>query len=308
MNSFDTAIKSLPSKISQMLDMIDKQIKSDTWDICLNVNQPIMLSQKDCIWFVGKEKNLSAIYDRSFYHLTSDDINECIRSLTHYSLHSAKSQLDNGFITVQGGHRAGVCGSYTLDNSTNNFFIKEYSSITLRIARQVTGVAKTLCTDLFTDKLSSVLIVGPPSCGKTTLLRDIAYNLANKSINSKYIKTSVIDTRCEIGAVYNGTPSFNLGVTCNIFSGYPKDFGVKTALKTMSPQVIIFDEIGSMDEFYAVKDCLNAGVCVITSAHAYSVEQALKRDFIKFSIEQGCFDYIVSITQNCEISSIKKVV
>lgn len=305
MNSFDIAIKSLPQKITSLLDMIDRQVKADTWDICLRAGKPILLKQKDSVWFVGRSKNLSAIYDSSFYHLTSSDLEECIRSLTNYSLHSAKSQVDNGYITVEGGHRAGICGSYVGDSQ--DFSIKEYSSINLRIARQVKGVATTLCHDIFSGGLKSILVVGNPSTGKTTLLRDIACHLASKRVGGNYIRVSVIDNRCELGAIHHGTSPFDLGITCDIFSGYPKEFGVKTALKTMSPQMILFDEIGSMSEFESVQDCLNAGVHVITSAHASSIEQALKRDFIKKAVKQDCFDYIVLLGSNCTIKQIKKV-
>ncbi len=305
MECYNSAARALPKKLSDMLMQVEDGIKAQTYDIKLKAGSAIQLRSRDKTLFLSNNGNLSVIMDKNFYRVTVEDIKEAVKVLTNYSLHSSKNQIDNGFITIDKGHRAGLSGSYT--GGESSFSVRDFNSINLRIARQIKGVSAQVCNRIFRERLASVLIVGRPSSGKTTLIRDIAYRMGSKQVLGRYINLSVVDTRCELAATYNGISAFDLGETTSVFSGYPKEFGVMTALKTMSPSVIMLDEIGSLSEYEAVRACLNAGVEVIATAHSSTIEQALRRDFIRRAVDEGCFEYIVLIDDGCRIKEISRV-
>lgn len=221
---------------------------------------------------------LSAIYIDNSYAVTSGgklskefekgiivtdrDIKRAMELITKFSLYAYENEIKNGYITLSGGHRVGICGNAQTTGGKISH-LKNIQALNFRFSREVIGVSdKYMPTVLVDGDIKNTLIVSPPMCGKTTLLRDIARNL---SILGK--RVSIIDERGEIASVENGKSPFDLGFGCDILSGVPKAEGMLFMLRSMSPDVIITDEIGTKEDFDAILEIKKRGVSVITSLH-----------------------------------------
>lgn len=223
---------------------------------------------------------------------TSDELKNAYYRLCEYSVYRRQSEINSGFITVNGGHRIGVCGTAILSGGEIKS-VADITSLNVRIAREFIG-----CADEFFAKglTGGSLIVGKPSTGKTTLLRDIA-----RQISLKYgKKCAVIDERFELSATACGKPGFDLGL-CDIYCGYAKREAILQAVRTMSPDCIVCDELTGDDEA-AVYSCVNLGVDIIASVHCDSLENLMKNSAAVKLIKTGAFKNLIFLGANpCEI-------
>lgn len=226
-------------------------------------------------------------YPENPVKINFDDIENAYVKAFQNSLHSFHREITRGYITVSGGSRVGFCGTailapsnlHTVDN------IKNISSLNIRIAREIIGCSKELYDKIFCNRIKSLLIAGPPSSGKTTLLRDLT-----RLIGNKYC-TSLIDERNEVSAVFKGIAQNDIGAFTDIFNSYNKYDGIMTAVKVMSPQIIVCDEIGSKEDMKALEYCLNAGVKIITTCHASDYNDVKRKKYISELINNKVFDY-----------------
>ena len=218
----------------------------------------------------GQAISVELIRDR---HIVNADVTpqvlaSLIEVFCDYSVHSYARQLAQGFITLSGGHRAGFAGTAVAEGG-NVSAIRDITSVNLRIAREFTGCSDELYYRLPVGGMRSLLIIGRPMSAKTTVLRDFARNL---SVNG--YKVAVIDERCEIAG-----SSFDLGTNTDVLSGYPKKAGFVTALRALSPDFIVCDEIaGDAGE---VAECLGSGVGVVMTMHCGSLEEAQMSEITK---------------------------
>lgn len=196
------------------------------------------------------------------------DIADCFAELCRYSVHSFSREIAEGFITLDGGHRVGLCGTAVMSGGAV-VSVKDISSLNIRIAREVRGCAEELYGRFFAGGLCSLLLAGRPMSGKTTLLRDLS-----RMLGEKY-RVALIDSRNEISASVRGLPTLDVGENTDVLCGYTKPAGIMTALRSLSPDVIICDEIG--DDYDAVEQCLFCGVKVIAAAHAGSLSELSRR-------------------------------
>lgn len=200
--------------------------------------------------------------------ISKEEIEQCFQELCQHSVHSFAREISEGYITLPAGHRVGFCGTAIIDRDKIET-LKDISSINIRIAREVVGCAEELYHSLFSQGVRSLLLAGKPLSGKTTVLRDLARILGADH------RVAVIDSRNEIAAVHKGTPSLSIGDNTDVLTGYPKHEGILTAIRTLSPEIIICDEIG--DDADAVKQCIHCGVKLVASAHADSIKELYQR-------------------------------
>jgi len=304
-NRFDQAVSTLPVELKEALTGIPKRIKATAFEVRLRVDRPIALTCAGQCWFVDRESQLHNVPSGCFI-ITSEHLSQAVVSMCAYSVHSHQQELANGYISLRGGHRAGISGTAVVSNGKINA-VRDITSINLRVARQVYGAADRLVEQIFKSKLCGVLIAGVPSSGKTTILRDLARQLADGQ-TGRYIRVAVVDERGELGAVFEGVPQNNLGAACDILSNYPKGIGILTAVRTLSPQVIICDEIGSREEADSMLDGLNCGVKMIATAHASTVDELLRRRQIARLLEYGAFEKIVMLGDADAPGCIKNIV
>ncbi len=290
---FDQAVSCLSPRLGERLLALNEEAKAGAFEVRLRVMRPVMLTSADGLWFLDGASKLRNV-PCGGYTVTPADIADCVAHLCGHSLHTHQHEFLGGFISLSGGHRAGVCGTAVTREDSGGAItaVREITSINLRVAREVNGAADAIVETILKDRLCGLLIAGPPSSGKTTILRDLARQLASGKAGG-YVKVAVVDERGELGAVVDGVPQNDMGYSCDILSGYPKAQGILTAVRTLSPQIIICDEIGGMDEALGIIDSLNAGVRVIASAHAGSFSELLKRPALVRLLENGAFEKAV---------------
>lgn len=195
---------------------------------------------------------------------TAEEIAEHFAEICRWSVHSFQDDIARGFVTLDGGHRVGICGTAVKENGKITF-IKDISGLNIRIAHQVTGCSDEIYGRFFADEPCSLLIAGRPLSGKTTILRDLARRLGER------YRVTVIDSRSEISASVRGTPMLDIGLNTDVLCGCGKSEGIMLALRSMSPQVMICDEIAHDED--AVEQALFCGVKIIAAAHAGSLKE-----------------------------------
>ena len=261
------------NEISEILDYFPYNIKSSVLNSGLDVlniseirlrkNKPVSLTinnENHILYEKVDEKTISSIFDR----------------VVNFSIHTHQREINNGFVTLKNGSRVGVCGTAVNDGESIKS-VGQITSLNFRLAKQHIG-----CSSKIRDVFKNTIIAGPPSSGKTTFLRDIARRLSFEK------RVSVVDERFEISA-YSDT--FELGPMCDCLRGYKKKDGVEIALRTLSPQVIIFDEL--VDEYEEIRNCLNAGVKIITSVHTFGEKEFYNKDICKKLLSSNYFEQIV---------------
>lgn len=235
------------------------------------------------IKYSNGEKNIG-------YTVTSDNIENIFGRLTQYSPYAYKEEINCGYITIEGGYRVGIAGT-VVDEGGQVQTIKNISSLNIRIAREIKGCSK----DIISYINGNTIIVSPPACGKTTLLRDIVRVWSN---NGKNI--CVIDERNEISGTYMGKSQLDLGERTDIIVNVSKEKGFEMALRSLSPDVIAVDEIGGQEDINSIKRALNSGVSILCTLHSYNDDDLIVKEGIAPLVKNKVFDTYIFMTKSCK--------
>lgn len=253
-------------------------------------NKRFYFTLGNCVTDSLLDKNMVVVPKRSLF--------DTFQNICNYSIYSRQNEINNGYITLRGGHRAGICGTAVLsDKKIVN--IKDITTINIRIARELKGCSDALYNKV--DPLKGVLICGAPCSGKTTIIRDFARRLSYE------YKVSVIDERNELASNVNGEFQNDMGM-CDVFDSYIKDDAINHAIRVMSPQIIVCDEISTLSDFSTVHSCVNNGVAFVATVHADSIDSIKKRDKLKELLNTGAFTQLVFLDSRQNAGVIKNVI
>lgn len=290
----------LSQEIREIILGIDNGI-SLIEEIRLRADKPLMIQNYQDDWFVSKDGRLTK--DNVNLHIVrQEQIIKTLELMSSNSIYAYQDEIKNGFITLRGGYRVGVTGKAVLDGE-NIKNIKDISGLNIRISREVKGCAGKILGHVLKNSsdVYNTLIVSPPSCGKTTVLRDLARHISSGA--SKYdfrgIKVGIVDERSEIAACHRGVPQNDVGIRTDVLDGCPKASGMVIMLRSMSPKVIMTDEIGNQGDKDAVMRVINAGIKIITTAHGYNISELKSRQEVVSLINEKVFErYIVLSNHN----------
>lgn len=302
---FDSAANVLSDRIGKFIKILPHDIKSQAQELRLRVNNPVSVCCTNGIYFLSRYGRLVCCPNGDMILADKADIDESFRSICSYSIHSHQNEIKNGFITLCGGHRVGISGTAVYHDGTL-IGMRDISSVNIRIAREITGSADELFSALKNNISSGLLIAGAPASGKTTLLRDIARQLSSGTCGNVK-KVTVVDERGELAGTYMGIPQNNLGFCSDVLNGYPKADGIMQAIRSLSPEFIVCDELGGNDEVQAVEQGLNAGVSIISSIHAGSIDEFLKRKQAIALLETGAFGSVVMLNGHDRPGKVKEI-
>ncbi len=236
-------------------------------EVRLRCNAPLILLKGKEEYYLHRDTGLTKNISDA-YRINVGEIREMMEYISNFSVYAYEDEMRQGFLTIQGGHRVGICGKAVMQEKKIKT-IRNISFLNIRLAREKKGCADGVMPYLFENgRLCHTLIISPPGCGKTTLLRDIIRQLSNGGL-----KIGVVDERSEIAACYHGVPQNDLGIRTDVLDGCPKTTGVELLLRSMSPEVIAVDELGGAEDIAVMKKSIYCGCKLLATAHGEGWEE-----------------------------------
>ena len=267
-------------------------------EIRLRLGQPILLKEKGG-WIPCMAKN-----DKKRHVFSNCDMKACVSLLSAYSLYAFAEEIRQGFLTIEGGHRIGFCGKAVMEDGKIKT-LHPISSLNIRIAREVKGCADHIFPYLFDNgRFCHTLILSPPGCGKTTLLRELIRNLSRAEGG---YAVGVVDERGEIAGMCGGMAQMDLGECTDVISGCPKAEGMLLLLRSMSPQIIAVDELGRESDFLAASDLIHAGVKLLCTVHGSSLEELEKRAFMGRLLAHEVVERFVILSASQGVGTVEAI-
>ncbi len=260
---------------------------------------------------VGKKVTLiaSKIEFEGEYIVTLHDLLEILVRVSKNSIYAIQNEINNGFVVIKGGHRIGVCGEVVLEaGKIKN--IKNINSMNIRVARQLVGCADKIMPYIIKNReFTNTLIISPPGCGKTTLLRDIIRQVSNGVERLQLLgkNVGVVDERGEIAAVSQGITNLDVGKRTDIISNVPKYIGMEMLVRSMGIDVIATDEIGNNNDIEAIKYANCSGVGLVFTMHGKDLNDVLKKEGLRELINNNLFRNVIVLSNRRGIGTIENI-
>jgi stage III sporulation protein AA len=292
----------LPMELRGLLERLPAPMQEQLEEIRIREGRPLEIGFRGQSRFMTEDGLLRQTADAA-YKPSPDTCRKLLERITNYSLYAMEEELRRGFITVSGGHRIGLAGRTILDGGVVRG-IRDIGAFNIRVAREVIGAGANLLPRLLDRNrktLHSTLILAPPQQGKTTLVRDIARMVSYGQWSAHELsgwqgrKVGIVDERSEIAACVRGIPSFDVGPRTDVMDACPKAEGMMMLLRSMSPEVLVVDEIGRPEDAEAIREASHAGVSVVATAHAYDLQDARGRPVLRRLLEEGAFRHVVEL-------------
>lgn len=288
-------------KYKQIMNILSKDVKGVLeqenlqfdylQEIRLRAGYPVILL------YGGKEKILPM-------KVTEQEIRETMEYVSNYSLYAYENELKQGFITIEGGHRVGMAGQVMIENGRVKN-LKQISSLNVRVSHEIVGCADKMFPYITHNKqMYHTLLISPPRCGKTTLLRDLIRQISNGNDWIKGCTVGVVDERSELAGCYHGIPQNQMGMRTDVLDGCPKAEGMLMLIRSMSPQVVAIDEIGASEEVQVIKYAMHCGCKMIATVHGETLDEIRKKPLLEKIIEEQCFDRYVVLKNEKQVGEI----
>lgn len=287
-------LKYFPEKLRRSLIETDCGKINDLFEIRLRAEQPVTLVFSENVFFISENGRFTPFYNSNVLKLSEREVKRVFESMCSYSVYSLTQNICKGFITVENGCRVGVYGTAVIENGCV-CSVRNIKGLNIRLAGDYNGISSGIL-DLFENSRPNILICGPPSCGKTTFLKDLSRNLSDKF----NCKIAVVDERAEFESYY-------LGYNTDVLTGYPKPIGIMQSVRTLSPDIIIFDELGEADEVKAITEGMNSGVNFVMSIHCKTKQELTDKKQFNLLMSVRAVDYLVFLKNKAQITEIVSV-
>lgn len=285
-------LRYMPEGIKQMLLGLVSKERIDIEEIRLRSNSPLTIGVWGESCFITPNGGITN-HESNAYTVSADEVQASFGKICDNSVYAHLEEIRCGYITLSGGHRVGICGKAVCSEGKITAF-KEISSLNFRIANQIIGIADGVMDKIVCGgEINSTLVIAKPQMGKTTLLRDIIRQVSNRGF-----KCGVADDRGELAAVYGGVPCNSVGAQTDIIDGAPKAAAIEMLLRTMSPKVIISDEIASKRDVVALRTAAGTGVKIIASTHGDCIDDVLGRKMLAPLFEDRIFDCAIVLRRD----------
>ncbi|HWT77077.1 MAG TPA: stage III sporulation protein AA [Mobilitalea sp.] len=307
MNTKDELLKILSLKLRTIMGKLTLEFDK-LQEIRLRMNAPLLIIYGNKEAFITEDAKMVDNPSKAVL-ITKNEIRETMEYISNYSLYAFEEEIRQGFITINGGHRIGIAGKIIIEDDVIKG-MKHISFINIRLAHQVKGCADPVLPYLINKQAFGIyhtLIISPPRCGKTTLLRDIIRQLSDGSQYQEGMSVGVVDERSEIGACYMGTPQNELGIRTDILDCCPKAKGMMMLIRSMSPQIIAVDEIGSKEDLDAIDYVIGCGCKLIATVHGNSLEDIRNKPTLSELVKKRLFERYVILSNVKGIGHLEEI-
>ncbi len=262
-------------------------------EVRMRTGSPLFLKYRGCEWTVDRNGDLWEDWKKG-YRVQKEELQETLEYLSGYSMYAFDEDMKQGYLTIPGGHRVGLAGKIVTENGKVQC-IRYISFLNIRLSHEIRGCAeKVLPYVTANGQVCHTLIISPPGAGKTTLLRDLVRLISDGNPWLAGQNVGVADERSELGGAYLGVPQNDLGMRTDLLDGCPKGLGMMMLLRSMSPQVIAVDEIGSEADSEALESVFYCGCKLLATVHGNTLEDVKKKPLIRRLIRQRMFErYII---------------
>lgn len=294
MSKREEILKIVSAKLRKILEHSDLDFEL-LQEIRLRIMKPCIITYDGEEFFVTEEGNMEKQVEKG-YLVTALDVRETLEYISSFSLYAYEDEIRQGFITVQGGHRIGLAGKVVSEQGLIKS-VKHISSVNIRMSHEKKGCGSSILPYIYEGKsICHTLIISPPGCGKTTLLRDMVRMISNGDREHPGVRVGVVDERSEIGACYQGLPQNDVGIRTDVLDCCPKAEGMLMMIRSMSPAVIAVDEIGKREDVEALAYAMNCGCQMLATVHGASVEDIKNKPVLRRLVEEKLFKRFIVLS------------
>lgn len=263
-------------------------------EIRLRIGKPLILVLNN------KERVMSKVVDRESFA-------ETLEYVSNYSLYAFENELKQGFITLEGGHRVGISGQVFMEHGEVKNF-KNISSMNIRVSHEILHCADIVFPHIVKKRgILNTIIVSPPRCGKTTLLRDLIRQVSDGNRFVKGCTVGVVDERSELGGCYLGIPQKQIGMRTDILDACPKSKGMMMLVRSMAPNVIAVDELGGAEDIHSLEYAMNCGCKILATVHGSSMEELRRKPFFESLIKEHRFERYIILGNHKRVGQIEGI-
>lgn len=293
MNGRNNLLCIFPQSIRKILGQAAEEYRN-LEEIRLRVGKPVIVKLHNRETFLDEEGRFTQSESAS-YRIDNQDLTAILNQVCHDSIYAYEDEVKQGFLTVPGGHRIGIAGQAVVEQDGHVRTMKHIASMNIRIAHEIKGAADKILPYLYEDgKFCNTLIISPPGCGKTTLLRDIIRQISNGSRYGRGMTVGVVDERSEIAGSYMGVPQNEVGIRTDVLDACPKIYGMMMLIRSMAPEVVAIDELGGTEDAEAIKRVSACGCRLVATIHGYGISELKEKDYMAELMKEKMFSrYIV---------------
>lgn len=269
-------------------------------EIRIRAGKPLIVVYRGEEWMLPKNQ-------KEKYVVSGDEVRETLDYISEYSLYAYEQELKQGFITIEGGHRIGMAGK-TMVEGEHVKNLQYISSINIRVSHEVLGCSDSVMPYVTWNKqVCHTLIISPPRCGKTTLLRDMIRQISDGSKWVRGCTVGVVDERSEIGGCYMGVAQNHLGMRTDILDCCPKEEGMIMLIRSMAPQVLAVDEIGACEDVHAIEYAMHCGCKMIATVHGTSMEEIRRKPLFDRLVKEKRFERYVVLNHRTHVGQVEGI-